>query len=68
MTLFYAFLIHFTFISNFSTKQNNEKIYISAEDAVHDILQALFDDEETDGIDGEDDLDDLNENENEVIS
>ena len=35
---------------------------------MHDILQALFDDEETDGIDGEDDLDDLNENENEVIS
>lgn len=45
-----------------------KKIYISAEDAVHDILQAVFNDEETDDIDDEDDLDDLNENENEGIS
>lgn len=35
---------------------------------MHDILQAVFNDEETDGIDDEDDLDDLNENENEGIS
>lgn len=35
---------------------------------MHDILQAVFNDEETDDIDDEDDLDDLNENENEGIS
>ena len=34
---------------------------------MHDILQAVFNDEETDDIDDEDDLDDLNENENEGI-